>query len=145
MATHHTHGMNNGYGTGAGAGAGVAATGAPLGANGNTGPAPLHGVHANGNGAATSGKIPAAAPAVRQANSLERKAKSESFFGDLFCSRSLKSKAHTHAAQADHLKMQASELSEAERLENEAGMRRQRAVGLGAAPEHATGTTGFAS
>lgn len=48
-----------------------------------------------------------------------------------------------HKAQADHLRMQASELSEAQRLEKEAGMRRQRAVGLGADPSHASGNTGF--
>jgi hypothetical protein len=40
--------------------------------------------------------------------------------------------------------MQASELTAAEGLEQEAGMRRQRAVGLGADPMHASGTTGFA-
>ncbi len=39
--------------------------------------------------------------------------------------------------------MQASELGEAERLEAEAGMRRQSAVGLGAHPVHASGRTGF--
>lgn len=48
-----------------------------------------------------------------------------------------------HRAQADHLRMQASELSEAQRLEQEAGMRRQRTVGLGADPSHAVGNTGF--
>ena len=48
-----------------------------------------------------------------------------------------------HAAQANHLKMQVSELKEAERLEAEAGIRRQRAVGLGADPMLAGGTTGF--
>ena len=40
--------------------------------------------------------------------------------------------------------MQASELNEAARLEHEAGMRRQRAVGMGADPALASGTTGFA-
>lgn len=46
-------------------------------------------------------------------------------------------------AQSEHLKMQATELNEAARLEQEAGMRRQRAVGLGADPVLASGTNGF--
>lgn len=40
--------------------------------------------------------------------------------------------------------MQQVELDEAARLEHEAGMRRQRAVGMGADPVLASGTTGFA-
>jgi len=80
---------------------------------------------------------------VKEANKLERKGKLESTLADLTCSSNLRAKSQNHLAQADHLRMQASELGEAERLENEAGMRRQRAVGLGADPTHASGTTGF--
>jgi hypothetical protein len=86
----------------------------------------------------------AARPTIREANKLDRKAKMESTMGGLLCNSSMKAKAHTHHAQADHLRMQASELGEAQRLETEAGMRRQRAVGLGADPTLATGMTGFA-
>ncbi|WWD18922.1 hypothetical protein CI109_103378 [Kwoniella shandongensis] len=96
----------------------------------NTGPAPLHGV--------SSGTT----PSIKAAAKLERKGKLESTMGGLLCSSSLKHKSEAHLAQADHLRMQASELSEAERLEHEAGMRRQRAVGLGADPVHASGRTG---
>ena len=55
----------------------------------------------------------------------------------------MKARGHHHAAQAHHLRMQVNDLGEAQRLEAEAGMRRQRAVGLGADPAHATGTTGY--
>ncbi|WVW85792.1 hypothetical protein I302_107830 [Kwoniella bestiolae CBS 10118] len=96
----------------------------------NTGPAPLHGVH--------SGSTPDAKEAIK----LEKKGHREEKLGNFLHSTSMKEKSAAHLAQADHLKMQASELSEAERLEHEAGMRRQRAVGLGADPMHAHGTTG---
>ncbi|WWC90873.1 uncharacterized protein L201_005810 [Kwoniella dendrophila CBS 6074] len=96
----------------------------------NTGPAPLHGVN--------SGTI----PSEKEALKLEKKGLREEKLGNLLHSSNMKEKGATHLAQADHLKMQASELSEAERLEHEAGMRRQRAVGLGADPMHAHGTTG---
>jgi len=158
MSTHTnaTHGYGTGTNTHTTSTAAPLGTGAPVAATeANTGPAPLHGIHANGNANGTAKGAPglppkngittAAAPAIRQANNLERKSKMESTFGGLLCSRSMKAKAHTHAAQADHLRMQASELGEAERLENEAGMRRQRAVGLGADPVHASGTTGYAT
>lgn len=75
---------------------------------------------------------------------LRRKGKMESTMGTLLCNGNMKRKSEAHLAQADHLRMQASELGEAERLEAEAGMRRQRAVGLGADPAQATGQTGYA-
>ncbi|WRT68237.1 uncharacterized protein IL334_005213 [Kwoniella shivajii] len=96
----------------------------------NTGPAPLHGV-ASGS-----------APSTKEAIKLEKKGKKEQTIGKVLHSTSMKEKGATHLAQADHMHMQASELSEAERLEHEAGMRRQRAVGLGADPTHAHGHTG---
>ncbi|OCF30638.1 hypothetical protein I316_07686 [Kwoniella heveanensis BCC8398] len=128
---------NTGVGTGIGADTGMFgrhhdAAPAPVAGAGhvNTGPAPLHGV--------SSG----ATPSVKAAHKLERKGKMESTMGSLLCNSSLKHKSEAHLAQADHMRMQASELSEAERLEREAGMRRQRAVGLGADPVHAQGVTG---
>ncbi|WVQ68177.1 uncharacterized protein L199_006383 [Kwoniella botswanensis] len=96
----------------------------------NTGPAPLHGVN--------SGSTPSTKEAVK----LEKKGHREEKLGNILHSTSMKEKSAAHLAQADHLKMQASELNEAERLEHEAGMRRQRAVGLGADPMHAHGSTG---
>ncbi|RSH81414.1 hypothetical protein EHS25_006946 [Saitozyma podzolica] len=143
-----TNGMTSGFGTGATTGA---ATGAGLGAGtgvtgAHTGPAPLAGVDAGmaGRNSTSTGGTSNSVPTIRQANKLERKGKMEATMGDLFCSSSLRRKSHNHLAQADHLRMQASELTEAERLEQEAGMRRQRAVGLGADPVHASGQTGFA-
>ncbi|WVQ82054.1 hypothetical protein IAT38_004182 [Cryptococcus sp. DSM 104549] len=124
-----TGGGMTGAGTGAGVGAGTAAGAGATGTH--TGPAPLHGVNTTG-----------AAPSAKAANKLDKKSKMESTMGSLLCSSSLKQKSATHHAQADHMRMQASELTQAEKLEHEAGLRRQRAVGLGADPMHATGTTG---
>jgi len=158
LAHNHNNGINGGVtgtgptGTGAaygtqqpaggynGLNTGVGGTGA------NTGPAPLHGAHAASNTSPVSSGsgIPASLNSVKRANSLERKGKLESALASITCSSSMRHKSQNHLAQADHLRMQSSELGEAERLENEAGMRRQRAVGLGANPEHASGTTGFA-
>ncbi|RXK34990.1 hypothetical protein M231_07744 [Tremella mesenterica] len=130
--------------TGAAATTGVGPSGAhtgpaPLGPNAPTNPASTTRAPAEG----TAGGQSATAPTLRQAAKLERKGKLESTLSHLTCSSNMRHKANTHLAQADHLRMQASELGEAERLETEAGMRRQRAVGLGADTEHATGTTGF--
>jgi len=124
-----THGMNTG----------ISGTGA------NTGAAPIAGATAMGSsaGAGVGGGKFQSVVSGKQANRLERKGKLESTLADLTCSSSLRNKSQNHLAQADHLRMQSSELGEAERLENEAGMRRQRAVGLGADPTHASGTTGF--
>ncbi|WWC63131.1 uncharacterized protein I303_105731 [Kwoniella dejecticola CBS 10117] len=96
----------------------------------NTGPAPLHGT---GTGTA---------PSAKEALKLEKKGHREEKLGGILHSTSMQQKGAAHLAEADHLKMQASELSEAQRLEHEAGMRRQRAVGLGADPMHAHGQTG---
>ncbi|WVF72628.1 hypothetical protein IAT40_007446 [Kwoniella sp. CBS 6097] len=128
----HGHGIGNGtFGHhGAAAGAAVAPVAGAGSGQVNTGPVPLHGV--------SSGS----APSVKAAHKLERKGKMESTMGSLLCNSSLKHKSEAHLAQADHMRMQASELSEAERLEHEAGLRRQRAVGLGADPIHAHGVTG---
>ncbi|WVQ99847.1 hypothetical protein IAU59_006990 [Kwoniella sp. CBS 9459] len=136
--------IHAGPGTGTGMGTGTGGFGRhdasappPIAGSGhvNTGPAPLHGVSAGTGGSA-------ATPSVKEAHKLERKGKMESTVGSLLCNSSLKHKSEAHLAQADHMRMQASELSEAERLEHEAGMRRQRAVGLGADPVHAQGVTG---
>ena len=79
----------------------------------------------------------------REAAKLQRKGKMEHVLGSITCSSNLQHKGDLHKAQAGQLKMQAQELSEAERLEHEAGMRRHRAVGLGADPVHANGATGL--
>ncbi|KAL7423466.1 hypothetical protein Q5752_001046 [Cryptotrichosporon argae] len=155
---------NNTYGTsGAGTGMGVAGTGQnSLGRDalvadsaagtghhgyGTTGTAATTGTHTSPApmaGMTTTSGANGAKPTLAQAHKLDRKAGLESTAGSLLCSSSLKHKSQVHRAEADHLRMQASELGEAERLEHEAGLRRQRAVGLGADPQHATGTTGFA-
>ncbi|WWC71711.1 uncharacterized protein I206_105669 [Kwoniella pini CBS 10737] len=96
----------------------------------NTGPAPLH----NGHNGIT--------PNSKEAIKLEKKGQREEKLGNLLHSTSMQQKGATHLSEANHLKMQASELNEAERLEHEAGLRRQRAVGLGADPMHAHGQTG---
>ena len=111
--------QNNGTGTGTGNATGMDNTSA-----GGVGGAPI-------------------AQTEREAAKLQRKGKMEHVLGSITCSSNLQHKGDLHKAQAGQLKMQAQELSEAERLEHEAGMRRHRAVGLGADPVHANGATGL--
>ncbi|THV04771.1 hypothetical protein K435DRAFT_790771 [Dendrothele bispora CBS 962.96] len=61
--------------------------------------------------------------------------KVEKAVGTMIGSHSLKAKGMEKEKEAQALKMQSSELAEAERLEREAMMRRERAVGHGAHPD----------
>ncbi|KAL5499053.1 hypothetical protein ACEPAH_1571 [Sanghuangporus vaninii] len=62
--------------------------------------------------------------------------KLESAFGSMLGSESLKNKGLEKEQESQSLKLQAAELSEAERLEQEALATRQRAVAHGAHPDH---------
>nr|GAT48164.1 predicted protein [Mycena chlorophos] len=96
-----------------------AGTGGPgMGAGGQQIP-PAHAVNASGGGggSAMTGKI-------------------EHAVGSIVGSKSLKAKGIQKEQEARALKVQSGELAEAERLENEARMRRERAVAHGAHPDH---------
>ncbi|KAL0579005.1 hypothetical protein V5O48_003000 [Marasmius crinis-equi] len=62
--------------------------------------------------------------------------KMERKVGDVIGSKSLKAKGMQKEQEAQALKVQSSELAEAERLEREAAMRRERAVAHGAHPDN---------
>jgi len=123
MPQHHGAGAGTaGFGAGAGAGTGLAGqhhtqpmTGAtdipPSGAL-NTSDQSRH-----GQGGSMSGKV-------------------ERTIGNLVGSQSLKAKGAEKEAEARAINQQGAELSEAERLEGEAKMRRERAVGHGAHPDN---------
>ncbi|KAJ7761207.1 hypothetical protein DFH07DRAFT_815740 [Mycena maculata] len=98
------------YTTGVGAGAGGPAI--PPANTINTQPQ-----HHSGGGGATTGKI-------------------EHAIGSLVGSNTLKAKGLQKEQEAQGLKVQSTELSEAERLEREAGLRRERAVAHGAHPDN---------
>ncbi|KAK1234202.1 hypothetical protein PQX77_002628 [Marasmius sp. AFHP31] len=69
--------------------------------------------------------------------------KMERKVGDLLGSKSLQAKGMQKEQEAQALKVQSSELAEAERLEREAVMRRERAVAHGAHPENKHLGAGF--
>ncbi|KAJ7339774.1 hypothetical protein DFH08DRAFT_812154 [Mycena albidolilacea] len=104
----HPHGMmaDQQYGT-AGVGAGAGSTAIPPASN-------LH--HSGGGGSSTTGKI-------------------ERTVGNIVGSKSLQAKGLQKEEEARGLKIQSQELAEAERLEREAGLRRERAVAHGAHPD----------
>ncbi|KAJ7800356.1 hypothetical protein B0H14DRAFT_1692402 [Mycena olivaceomarginata] len=124
--THHHQGMgmhNEGMGMGndgmmadqqygaGGMGAGTGTTGIPPSTNINS----QH--RSGGGGGAMTGKI-------------------EHVVGSLVGSKSLKAKGIQKEQEARGLKIQSQELAEAERLEHEAGIRRERAVAHGAHPDN---------
>jgi len=80
---------------------------------------------------------PAAVPTQREARHLERTGKIEKAIGSVICSTSLQERGLEKQAQASNISGQHQNLSEAQRLEAEAKLRRGQAVGLGAHPDHA--------
>jgi len=116
QGTHHAGMRHDGmmadeYGGGGGAGTGT--TGIPPATNigGQNQP------HSGGGGSAMTGKI-------------------EHAVGSLVGSKSLKAKGIQKEQEARGLKIQSQELAEAEKLEHEAGLRRERAVAHGAHPDN---------
>ncbi|KAF7300248.1 hypothetical protein MKEN_01348900 [Mycena kentingensis (nom. inval.)] len=119
---HHVPGMRNDELTGGP----TYAPGTGMGAAGGPAIPPAHtvnttadttGTHVAGKGSSTTGKI-------------------EHAIGSIVGSKSLKAKGLQKEEEARALKVQSSELAEAERLEREATMRRERAVAHGAHPEN---------
>ncbi|KAJ7887114.1 hypothetical protein B0H14DRAFT_3726536 [Mycena olivaceomarginata] len=104
----HNDGMmaDQQYGT-SGVGAGAGSTAIPPASN-------LH--HSGGGGSSTTGKI-------------------ERTVGNIVGSKSLQAKGLQKEEEARGLKIQSQELAEAEKLEREAGLRRERAVAHGAHPD----------
>ncbi|KAJ7665958.1 hypothetical protein DFH06DRAFT_1295167 [Mycena polygramma] len=113
------YGAGMGAGTGTGMGAGNhAGMGAGNGAGGIPPAGTLnHGNQGGGSGKSMTGKI-------------------EHVVGSVVGSKSLKEKGILKEQEARGLKIQSQELAEAERLEQEAGMRRERAVAHGAHPDN---------
>jgi len=110
---------NGGYGAQPGTGASVPGTNAQSAARPHTDAAgnPINSSHSSGGGKRMEGKI-------------------ERVVGTIVGSESLKAKGLAKEQEAAELKFQASELSEAERLEQGAHARRERAVAHGAHPDH---------
>ncbi|KAJ7634554.1 hypothetical protein FB45DRAFT_1002151 [Roridomyces roridus] len=116
-----------------GGGAGMAGVGAGAGAGAGLGPggaaippaSHIHDPQQTRGGGAMAGKI-------------------EHAVGSLVGSNALKAKGLQKEQEAQALKVQSSELAEAERLEREAALRRERAVAHGAHPENRVGGGGGA-
>ncbi|RDB27857.1 hypothetical protein Hypma_002305 [Hypsizygus marmoreus] len=126
-------GGNEGYGAGTGAGAGPGyGAGAGGGAQGGY-PGASSGIPPAGN--VTSGHVGGGSGGGLTG-------KIERTVGSLIGSESLKAKGLQKEQEANAIKMQGSELAEAERLEREARMRRERAVGHGAHPDNLQPSTG---
>jgi len=109
---------SGGYGTGAGVGAG---TGAGLGAGGMAG-----GTTSNVN------------PSAGHAGGTNLKGKIQEAIGNVTHSQNLQAKGIANQQQAQAEKFQRSEITEAERLEGNAKLRRDNAVASGAHPTHGT-------
>jgi len=111
--------MDDQYGAGTGAGVGVGhhGTGAGVGHPGIPPAETLSGNQSHSGGGAMTGKI-------------------EHAVGSIVGSKSLKAKGIQKEQEARGLKIQSQELAEAERLEHEAGLRRERAVAHGAHPDN---------
>ncbi|EJU06570.1 hypothetical protein DACRYDRAFT_103516 [Dacryopinax primogenitus] len=77
-------------------------------------------------------------PTSSNARSLRKSGKMDSLMGTLFCSQRLKMEGEMKQEQAHAMAYQAAELNEANRLEEEATARRERAVAHGAHPAHGT-------
>ncbi|KAJ7058225.1 hypothetical protein C8F01DRAFT_1256101 [Mycena amicta] len=115
---HHAHGTDM-MGDPAYAGTGTGAAGIPPShaINSGTHTGTGTGTGTGSGGGATTGKI-------------------EHAIGSIVGSKSLKAKGIQKEQEARALKVQSSELAEAERLERESGMRRERAVAHGAHPDN---------
>jgi len=129
---------HNGAGATTAAGGGMGAGAGTLHHNNATTatPAPASALHAN----AANGH---SKPSVLEADRLAKSGKKQERMGHLFCSSKMEHKGALKIEQAQHIRAQAVEIDEAERLEKEAGMRRERAVGLGADTVHGNATTGI--
>jgi len=79
---------------------------------------------------------PGQAPTFAQAEKLQKKGATQEKIGHALHLHSMEAKGANKVIEGHQLAAQAGELNQAERLEQEAGMRRDRAVGLGAGPEH---------
>jgi len=122
-----------GSGTGAGAGAGMAGAGAGAGMAGSGG-----GMSGAGTGGGGGGNTQQAdLPDLQQAKKLERSGKIDKFMGSITGNTNLKNEGLQKQADAAAVRAQTVHLTEAQRLEQEAQMRRGTAVGLGAHPSHA--------
>ncbi|WVR07377.1 hypothetical protein IAU60_004418 [Kwoniella sp. DSM 27419] len=84
-----------------------------------------------GSAGSSSSTGESASSVAKAARALTVKGKVASTFGTLIGSASLKQKSKEHLAQAEIKRGQASELSQAEKEEHEAAVRRQHAMGLG--------------
>jgi len=112
LATNHHHNNNNLAGTGAGAGMGA--------------------------GAGTGGGMQQASlPNATDAKKLDRSGKLDKMIGSITGNQRLKEEGLQKRADAAAVRQQTVHLSEAQRLEQEAQMRRGAAVGMGAHPSHA--------
>lgn len=127
-------GLGAGAGTGAGTGGGYGASGGGTGATGMTG---------LGASAAhqpmqpqTDAQGNAIHPGNRGTGGQKLEGKMQSALGTMIGSQSLKAKGQAKEQEAVALKAQAAELSEAERHEQAALARRERAVAHGAHPDH---------
>ncbi|KAF8162475.1 hypothetical protein K438DRAFT_1775908 [Mycena galopus ATCC 62051] len=128
---------NMGGGMGSGMGGGMSEPGM---GNSTTMGGRHHGMHNDGM-MATSNTARALAPAWEWANQTHSgggamTGKIEHAVGSIIGSKSLKAKGIQKEQEARGLKIQSQELAEAERLEQEAGMRRERAVAHGAHPDN---------
>jgi hypothetical protein len=90
----------------------------------------------NGTALRTNSTGPQVHPDDQHSRSLEMKGKLQSAAGTLLMSNALKAKGEQKQREAYALNMQSAELAEAERLEEEARTRRERAVQHGAHPNH---------
>lgn len=137
---------NAGFTGGPGAGNAGFTGGTGAGNTGFTGPTGQH--HGAGGPGATGGytntggagaNAPGRAANGASAGEKELVGKIERVAGDVLCSSTLKAKGAEKEREAQALKAQAAELNQAEGLESEAAMRRQRAVAHGAHPQHLGG------
>lgn len=121
LATNHHHNNNlasAGAGVGAGAGTGM---GAGVGTGTGTG----------------GGMQQASLPNATDAKKLDRSGKLDKMIGSITGNQRLKEEGLQKRADAAAVRQQTMHLSEAQRLEQEAQMRRGAAVGMGAHPSHA--------
>lgn len=137
---HGTTGLNTGTGLNAGAHGAHGTHGTTGGAYENqTGLDPIHNNN-NVAGAVPSSALPGSAshthPANQSTGSKELVGKIEVAAGKVLHSAKLVQKGEIKLEQAQQIKVQGAELNEAERLENEAGLRRERAVNHGADAGH---------